>query len=773
MKHLLIIVNLLFINIQLYAQSIKGQVIDQNSNPIDFANVVLMKDSTFVTGTITDTNGFFEIANTFNQDNSIAVSAIGYSNRIMKIPPTGELGTIILEEDEIKLSEVVIKTKRPLTRLKEGALVTTIENSVMSKMGTAADVLSRLPLIKETDGNFTVFGKGAPQIYINGRIVRNTKELQQLSSENIRSVEVITNPGSKYSADVQSVIRIKTIPQQGDGFSTDLYNSTQVSHFARNASDFSFNYRHNKLDIFADCFFSFGKKYYLDQAKMTTNEKNVLQQSIETRSTQKFNDVSGEIGINYQISDKQFVGCQYSLDREYSRTHAIPTSLISFFNDNKPVSSEVIVSDWRSHTISLPVHNFNAYYNGYIGKLGIDFNADVIKRHSESDDIHNESSQTAPNVKRYISSEGIKDNRLLAEKLIVSYPIGKGKIEIGEEYTNSQLSYGYDYEGAFTDDSFSEIREDNFAAFASILQSLGKFNLSAGLRFEHVVYKYLENGGKNSSLSKKYNNVFPTLAIDASLGETSLSLSFTNRIVRPNYQQLDGGIRYVNNFTYQCGNPKLQPTKKYNVQLSGMWKWLFAQASVNHDVDAIFWNTTQYADDSSAKLLSFENIPHHTQFQFVMGAQPTFGCWKPQATIGIIKQFYSATSFDKHMKFNKPLYSFTLNNSISLPKEWVLGADIQFTSSGNMQNMSLASTSRVNLMIRKSFLNDNLTFTLYGNDLFDKSRGRSTIHSKDIMTELFNKSEQRNVRLTISYSFNTARSKYKGTGAGENEKNRM
>lgn len=76
-------------------------------------------------------------------------------------------------------------------------------------------------------------------------------------------------------------------------------------------------------------------------------------------------------------------------------------------------------------------------------------------------------------------------------------------------------------------------------------------------------------------------------------------------------------------------------------------------------------------------------------------------------------------------------------------------------------------------MIRKSFLNDNLTFTLYGNDLFDKSRGRSTIHSKDIMTELFNKSEQRNVRLTISYSFNTARSKYKGTGAGENEKNRM
>ena len=100
----------------------------------------------------------------------------------------------------------------------------------------------------------------------------------------------------------------------------------------------------------------------------------------------------------------------------------------------------------------------------------------ILQKHSESDDTHNETSQTNPNVNRYIISEGIRDSRLLAEKLIVSYPIRKGKIEIGEEYTNSQLCYGYDYDGAFTDDSFTEIREDNFAAFATILQTLGVFN---------------------------------------------------------------------------------------------------------------------------------------------------------------------------------------------------------------------------------------------------------------------------------------------------------
>lgn len=773
MRYLVIIINMLVLSTQLYAQSIKGQVIDRNGSAIEFANIVLMKDSLFVTGVITNTEGIFEMTHSFNKDHCVVVSAMGYKSCMMEIPSTGDFGAIMLDEAEIMLDELVVSASRPITQLKGGALVTTIENSALSKMGTAADVLARLPLVKETDGSYTVFGKGTPQIYINGRLVRNTNELERLSSEHIRSVEVITSPGSQYAATVQSVIRIKTIPYRGEGFSADLYNATRVSHFARNASDFSFNYRHDKLDIFADSYFSFGKKNYFDQAKMITDDANILHQSIETRSVQKFNDLSGKIGVNYQISEDQFIGCYYSLGREYSRTHAVPVSQVDLFDGNSLVSSEMVVSDWMSRSISSPVHKLNFYYNGSMGKFDIDFNADFTKKHSESDDTHDEISQTDPDVNRHIISEGDKKSRLLAEKLIVSHPLGKGKIEMGEEYTNSRLSYGYDYDGAFSDDSFSEIREDNFAAFAMIMQRLGIFNLSAGLRFEHVIYKYLEDGNSSSSLSKEYDNIFPTFSMDAILGQAKLSLSFTTRTLRPSYQQLDGGIRYINNFTYQCGNPKLQPTKKYTVQIAGMWKWLFAQASVNHDVNSIFWTTTQYMDDSSVKLLSFENIPRYTQIQFVMGAQPTFGCWKPQATAGVIKQFYTSTCSGKIQRFDKPQYSFTLNNTISLPKGWALGADFQFTTTGNMQNMSLSSTNKVDLMVRKSFLDGNLILAIYANDLFDKSMGRTAIYSKDIFTEIYNKSEQRSIRFTIRYKLNTVRSKYRGTGAGEIEKSRM
>ena len=154
---------------------------------------------------------------------------VGYEDYLAPIAPTGDFGTITLKESSVMLDEVVVKANLPTTRLKGNAMVTSVENSVLSKLGTANDVLSHLPLVSESDGSFTVFGKGTPLIYINGKLVRSSTELQQLSSENIRSVEVVTNPGAQYSSEVQSVIRIKTIPPKGEGFGANLYDQISAS----------------------------------------------------------------------------------------------------------------------------------------------------------------------------------------------------------------------------------------------------------------------------------------------------------------------------------------------------------------------------------------------------------------------------------------------------------------------------------------------------------------------------------------------------------------
>ena len=128
------------------------------------------------------------------------------------------MGIIQLTPDTQLLSEVVIQGTLPKTQLKGDAMVTNIQNSVLAKAGSANDVLGKIPGIIRKEDTFEVFGKGTPLIYINGRLVRDNSELEQLNSDDIKHIEVVQNPGARYDATVKAVIRIQTVRRQGDGF---------------------------------------------------------------------------------------------------------------------------------------------------------------------------------------------------------------------------------------------------------------------------------------------------------------------------------------------------------------------------------------------------------------------------------------------------------------------------------------------------------------------------------------------------------------------------
>lgn len=114
------------------------------------------------------------------------------------------------------MGELVVKGDLPKIWLRNDALVTTVQNSVLSKAGTANDVLKRLPSITGKDGEFSVFGKGQAKIYINNREMRDVSELDILNSAEIKEVEIVNNPGARYNASVKAVIRIYTLRKVGD-----------------------------------------------------------------------------------------------------------------------------------------------------------------------------------------------------------------------------------------------------------------------------------------------------------------------------------------------------------------------------------------------------------------------------------------------------------------------------------------------------------------------------------------------------------------------------
>lgn len=151
------------------SQNITGKLVDENNLPLPYANVVLLSlpDSAFVAGTISGEDGSFVLQST-SENQIVRISSIGYTTIYKSVIPP-DFGVVKLSSDALQLGEVVVKANLPVTQMKGDAMVTSIENSVLSKAGSANDVLAKIPGITKKQDGYEVFGKGTPLIYINGR----------------------------------------------------------------------------------------------------------------------------------------------------------------------------------------------------------------------------------------------------------------------------------------------------------------------------------------------------------------------------------------------------------------------------------------------------------------------------------------------------------------------------------------------------------------------------------------------------------------------------
>ena len=246
-KDFTILCCLMFMTVAAQAQSISGKLVDEQNQPLSYANVILLSlpDSTFVSGAITDEKGDFRLMKD-ERGKLIRISSVGYLTLYKEVKEN--LGTIQMKPDAQLLGEVVVKANLPITRAKGDAMVTTVAGTLLEKAGNANDLLDKIPNVSAGGGSVNVFGSGQAEVYINGRKMRNASELEQLSSDNIKSVEVVHIPGARYDAEVKAVVRILTKRPQGEGFGFNNITSTNYQWEWSFNEQFDFNYRKGGLD---------------------------------------------------------------------------------------------------------------------------------------------------------------------------------------------------------------------------------------------------------------------------------------------------------------------------------------------------------------------------------------------------------------------------------------------------------------------------------------------------------------------------------------------
>ena len=755
--------------IQKEAQKVIGRVIDEQGQPVEFANVALLSitDSTFINGGVTNQNGDFVIPCRPGRM-LIRVTFVGYKTHYQPCT-VGEVGNIRLKKDAIVLQNVVVKGEIPQYKMVQGGMAVDIQHSILHDVGSADELLSMLPMIQGRDGKFEVLAKGEPEIYINNKKVRDGVELKQLKSMDIKNVEIITAPGAKYNAEVNAVIRIKTLKPQGDGFSLMATSQTWKNNKWNNYDDLTVKYRTGGLEAFATIALDNG--HYSAEQDLQQElhiKKDEFSAQVELPIRSSWTQFQYKTGVSYDFNTDHSLGLSFSSQKLFY--NKFKTDMEQTYQKNGAFYGDVLLKT-DIDELDKPVWELNSYYVGKAGKLGIDLNATILQRITENHLNQQEYSKELGD--RTITTLNMENRRMMAGKLVLTYPIWKGVLSGGSEATNT-ISYGRNVnQEDIIPEADNEMRERNVAGFAEYEMQLGFWHLNAGLRFEHVKTDYYSFGEWQEEPSRTYNDWFPNLSAAWQKGKWSAQLSYSKRITRPPYNMLSSVIVYDSRMFYEGGNPLLRPSVRQSIDFNLTYSWLTFVTGFTRENDLFTHICRVYDEEQEIGIFQPVNFDHQDRVYATLVASPKFGFWQPSATLHYYQQMFDAEAYGAPKKLNKPEFSFNLNSWFVIDPTAKALVQVSYTGSNHWGFMYRGSNFAVNARLQKTFLKGSLSATLYANDIFRTSRTKMTTYYAIGKTVQDVYTYTQCVGLTLSYNFNAASSKYKGTGAGNEEKGRL
>lgn len=766
MKLTLVLLSVL-LSVATYAQTLTGKIIDQQNQPVPFANVIALDaDSVFINGNVSGEDGIFRIEAT-KQAALLKVSYIGLEEQIIPIQEgKTDMGIIKLSDSNLSLSEITVVGHKPLVSMEKGVLTTGVANSLLSSLGTAEDVLKHIPGLDAKDDKYTVLGKGEAVIYIDNRKVQDNSELQNLASENILKVELITNPGAEYDAETRSVLKITTNKKRENGFSMSLRGVAKQNHKFSHGEKIEMNYHHEGLNVFALYGFQDSKMREVYDLDYQIAGDTLWQQKDISIYHKKSLSHDLTTGIQYDWKKKHTVGARYRFVTNDFTNNPATGSYEIYANGvltEQTNTSGPNFSDTKAHQL-------NAFYQGtFTDKLNLQVDMDYVKQNQGHNSETREESLLNNNLIKTFTEN---DNHfsLYAGKAVLRHQANENlSFQYGTEYSLVKGD-GIFLSNAVPNNNFMN-REEKIAAFASTDFMLKKLAVALGLRYEYVKSKAEEYG--ETTVNKNYSNLFPSLSLSLPIKDVNMSLNFSNRVSRPAFSILNNNISYTSKFHQEMGNPALQPMKIYDLDYSIGYKFLQFRFNYQYINDYISLYTQPSEVSQAVTLTSFINYPKYQQIVASLIAEHRIGFWTPSFTASVYKQFFS-TNFEGIVHhYEKPSFDFTLDNYFNLPWGIILNVDLMYNTGGNFDTQHYEPYGTIDIGLRKSFLNDALQISLWGYDLGKWQDYTTKEQLGRLYTHRYADTDTRSVALTITWKFNNFKNKYKGQSAASQEMNRL
>lgn len=661
-----------------------------------------------------------------------------------------------------ELQEVVVTAKQPATKLVGSTLVSTIPGTNLAGLGNALDVLAQLPMIKVEDNTVSVIGKSNIEIYIDGRPMRDEQELRQLLSSNLKKVELLMAPGAAYASTTGAVLKITTRRNFVRGLSLTDQFLLECRRKWSVMDYLALSYRAGNWELFANGTI----KHYNSLTKgVTTNTLvyNGKETVVGSSQNNSFPTTVGVIkaGLNYANGPQSF-GAYYRYNPERGD---FKNAGSEWLDDSPPISSN-IDKHIRAHS-----HLASLYYeNTFAEKYLLHFDGD-FRRSNENNSVattYTDSSNPA------VNSTDERTSTLWAGKLYLNFPVGKGDFTVGtqDSYTHTSLDYRMlnDAVSEYIPSSLTDARQTSASLFASWSRLFGKFSLAAGARYEYVDYDFKVNGKRDEDVSRRDHLLTPDLSLGYSFNEEAqISLSYKMATVKPSYSQLTGSLSYTGLHQIEGGNPALRDERMHDIQLFAMWKGFMVQADYTRSLDTYAFVKQVYPADNLQLLMHPVNIDVSALNLYLVWSRP-IRRWTPNVTVGMYRQWLQ---LDDH-RYDKPIFSYYFDNTVSLPHGWLITANINGSSQGDMHtNRFAASWFTMDASVGKTFLDRSLTVKLSATDIFNTSNNGWTMDTFGVFVDKRQSYDRRGVSLAVTYNFQPRKSRYKGSSAAEAEMKRL
>ena len=611
-----------FLSAQTYRLS--GCVQDENRQPVEVANVLLKqaKDSTYITGMLTDTQGCFSFDQPLGEY-LLHITLIGSEDLYVPVvlQRNKNVGELTLKSSSALLDEVTVTAARPVIKRLVDRVVFDAHNTIASAGGSALDLLREVPGLQVGQNSIGIIGKGGIKVYINDRETKLSGDelidyLRSYDASQILKVEVITTPPSKYDAAGNAGIiniRLKSRPK-------DYVGGTASASYSTGEKD-NYGYGGINLNLSKGRVSSF-LNGGTTQGNYETREKNYRyfpQNTWNSRAdyTNYMNSFYLQGGVDVSLERDWTVGMQAI----YNHSAPKPGNALSWtevYDASTAVLDSLLYSNSDKDTSSDRL-NLNFHTDKVWDDKGKKMTWDVDYLRDNRDENMGFLSKTLLPDGTEIPGTNFDYNYLQHRKVdVVSsaldfiLPFEKYKITAGAKvsFTNTRNGINYDTsDPTLVQDDYFRYKEQIYALYADYSREFSeRFSMQLGLRMEHTRTTGISEA-KDTEDKHDYTRLFPTVYLLYSPTDGhALNFSFSNRISRPSQNMVNPFPFYQNKYTYACGREDLKPSYTYNVELGYTLKNNFNVSAYYSYSDDVFFQVVDLDAETNVTSFLWENF---------------------------------------------------------------------------------------------------------------------------------------------------------------------